>query len=62
MTEGLRTMKKYKIKNLSCASCASRIEEGVAKLEEVNFVSVNFANSFIQVDTNDLDLRKLKEK
>ncbi|NOX64277.1 MAG: heavy-metal-associated domain-containing protein [Chlorobi bacterium] len=55
-------MKKYKIKNLSCASCASRIEEGVAKLEEVNFVSVNFANSFIQVDTNDLDLRKLKEK
>ncbi len=63
MTEGLRTMKKYKIKNLSCASCASRIEEGVAKLEEVNFVSVNFANSFIQVDTNDLEKvkRKIKE-
>ncbi len=55
-------MKKYKIKNLSCASCASKIEDGVAKLEEVNFVSVNFANSSIQVDTNDLEKVKKKIK
>jgi len=55
-------MKKYKIKNLSCASCASKIEDGVAKLEEVNFVSVNFANSFIQVDTEDLEKVKKKIK
>ncbi len=55
-------MKKYKIKNLSCASCASKIEDGVAKLEEVNFVSVNFANSFIQIETNDLDKVKKKIK
>ena len=55
-------MKKLKIKNLSCASCASKIEDGVAKLEEVNFVSVNFANSFIQIDTKDLEKVKKKIK
>ena len=56
-------MKKYKIKNLSCANCAAKIEDGVAKLEEVNFVSVNFANSFIQIDTNNIEKvkRKIKE-
>ncbi|MDA3814394.1 MAG: heavy metal translocating P-type ATPase, partial [Candidatus Cloacimonetes bacterium] len=54
--------KKYKVKNLSCASCAAKIEDGVAKLEEVNFISVNFANSFIQVDTNDIEKVKAKIK
>jgi len=55
-------MKKYKVKNLSCASCAAKIEDGVAKLEEVNFISVNFANSFIQIDTNDIEKVKAKIK
>ncbi len=55
-------MKKYKIKNLSCASCAAKIEDGVAKLEEVNFVSVNFANSFIQIDTNNIEKVKKRIK
>ena len=55
-------MKKYKIKNLSCASCAAKIEDGVAKLEEVNFVSVNFANSFIQIDTNNIENVKKRIK
>lgn len=55
-------MKKYKIRNLSCASCASKIEDGLAKLEEVKFVSVNFANSSIQIDTDNLDKVKKKIK
>ena len=50
------------MKNLSCASCASKIEDGVAKLEEVKFVSVNFANASIQVDTDDLEKVKKKIK
>ncbi len=53
-------MKKYKLQNMDCASCASKIEEGVAKLEEVKFVSVNFANSSITVDTEDFE--KVKKK
>ena len=53
---------RYKIKNLSCASCASKIEDSVAKLEEVKFVSVNFANASIQVDTDDLEKVKKRIK
>lgn len=40
-------MKKYHLKNIYCASCAPKIEEKVGKLEEVKFVSVNFANPSI---------------
>jgi Cd2+/Zn2+-exporting ATPase len=53
-------MKKYKLKNLDCASCAAKIEEGVKKIADVKFVSVNFANSMITLDTDNLE--KVKEK
>jgi Cd2+/Zn2+-exporting ATPase len=48
------TMKKYKLKNLDCAACASRIEEGLTKLQEVKFVNVNFVQSTLTVDTDDI--------
>ncbi|MBE2188765.1 MAG: heavy metal translocating P-type ATPase, partial [Candidatus Kapabacteria bacterium] len=56
-------MKKYQLENLDCASCAAKIEEGVAKLEHVKFVSVNFANLSLQIDTSDIEdvKRKIKE-
>ncbi len=56
-------MKNYILKKLDCASCAAKIEEGVAKLEHVKFVSVNFANSSLQIDTPDIEdvKRKIKE-
>lgn len=56
-------MEKYHIKNIDCASCASRIEEGVRKLEDVRYVSVNFAAASITVDTNNMELvrQKIKE-
>ncbi len=53
-------MKKYEIKNLSCANCATKIENNLAKMEEVNFVSVNFANSILKIETN--NIQKVKEK
>ncbi|MGD9993714.1 MAG: heavy metal translocating P-type ATPase [Salinivirgaceae bacterium] len=55
-------MKKYKLKNLDCASCAAKIEGSLAKLEEVKFVSVNFATSSITVDTDNLEKVKSKIK
>ena len=55
-------MKKYQLKNIDCASCATKIEEGVAKLEQVKFVSVNFANSTLQIDTPDIEEVKQKIK
>jgi len=44
-------MKKYQLKNINCASCAANIEEEVAKLEEIKFVSVSFANSSMMIVT-----------
>ncbi len=55
-------MKKYQLKNIDCASCAAKIEDGVAKLEQVKFVSVNFANSIMQIDTPDIEEVKQKIK
>ncbi len=55
-------MKKYKLKNLDCASCASKIEDNLTKLEDVKFVSVNFANSSMTIDTDNLDKVKSKIK
>lgn len=55
-------MKNYKLKNMSCASCAAKIEDGVAKLEEVKFVSVNFAASTIKIETDNIEKVKKKIK
>jgi len=48
-------MKKYKLKNLSCVSCAAKVEDSLAKLDEVKFVSVNFATASMTIDTDNLD-------
>jgi len=50
-----KTMKKYKLKNLDCASCASNIEDGLTKLSEVKFVNVNFVHSTLTIDTDDIE-------
>ncbi len=55
-------MKNYKLKNMSCASCAAKIEDGVAKLEGVKFVSVNFAASTIKIETDNIEKVKKKIK
>lgn len=56
-------MEKYKLKNLSCASCAAKIEGSLVKLDEVKFVSVNFATASMTIDTDNLDkvMRKITE-
>lgn len=46
-------MQKYTLRNLDCAACATKIEEGLARLEEVKYVSVNFATSTLLLDSND---------
>lgn len=48
-------MKKCKLKNLDCASCAAKIEEELKKLEGVRFASVNFSTSELVVDTEDIE-------
>ncbi len=53
-------MKKYQLKNIDCASCAAKIEDGLAKMPEVKFVSVNFVNSTLQIEAPDIE--KVKQK
>src|SRR5690554_1868554 len=55
-------MEKYRIKNMDCASCAARIEEGIRKLDDVRFVSVNFATSSVTLDAVSLDNVKQRIK
>jgi len=55
-------MKKYKLKNLDCASCAAKIEDNLTKLGEVKFVAVNFANSTMTIDTENLEKVKARIK
>ena len=55
-------MKKYKLKNLDCASCAAKIEDNLTKLSEVKFVNVNFANSTMTIDTDNLEKVKSRIK
>jgi len=56
------TMKKYQLKNIDCASCAVKIEDGLSKLKEVKYVSVNFANSSLLIDTDNIESVKKKIK
>lgn len=55
-------MKKYKLNNLDCASCAMKIENNLSKLEEVKFVTVNFANATMTIDTDSIEKVKARIK
>jgi Cd2+/Zn2+-exporting ATPase len=55
-------MKKYTLKNLDCASCASKIEDNLTKLGEVKFVTVNFANATMTIDTDHIEKVKARIK
>ena len=47
-------MKKiFKLENLDCANCASKIESAIQKLEGVNNVTVNFMTTKMNLDLDD---------
>ena len=47
-------MKTYQLKNLDCASCAARIEEGLNKLDGVQYASINFSLGTLTLDAGNL--------
>jgi len=55
-------MKKYTLKNLDCASCAAKIENGVRKLEGVKYVDISFASLTMTLDSEDIESVKAKIK
>ncbi len=48
-------MEKYTLKNLDCADCALKMENGLKKLDSVNFATINFATAQLQIDTENIE-------
>ena len=48
------SVKKFKIKNIDCASCAVKVETGVKKLEGVQFASLDFASQTFHIQADDI--------
>ncbi|NLG17645.1 MAG: cadmium-translocating P-type ATPase [Fibrobacter sp.] len=48
-------MKKFNVKGLDCADCASRIEDHLRKLPVVSEVSLDYASLTLHIDTTDIE-------
>ncbi len=46
-------IKKFILNNLECASCASKIEGGISKLDGVKSVSLNFMTTRMVIDADE---------
>jgi Cd2+/Zn2+-exporting ATPase len=42
-------MRKFHIKNLDCAACAAKLEQGLKKSDSVEHAAVDFANQLLFV-------------
>ena len=45
--------KKFKLQDLDCANCASKMEQAIKKLDGVNDASVNFMMQKMTIDAED---------
>lgn len=45
--------KTFELEELDCAHCAAKMEEGIAKLEGVTAVSVNFLTQKLTLEADD---------
>ena len=43
-------IKKYKIKNLDCASCAQKVEDQLNKRDDIKECSLNFASELLVIE------------
>jgi Cd2+/Zn2+-exporting ATPase len=53
-------MQTYRLKNLDCADCARKIEDGLKEQTFVHSVSVDFATLSMKIDTDDMN--RVREK
>ena len=45
--------KSFKLKDLDCANCAAKIEDGIRKISGVNDVSISYMTQKIVLDADD---------
>ncbi len=55
-------LRKFEIRNVDCANCAAKMEEGIRKLPEINDVSVNFLTQKLLIDTDLESVNELLKK
>ena len=51
--------KTFELEDLDCAHCAAKMEEGIAKLEGVIAVSVNFLSQKLTLEAEDAVFEKV---
>ncbi len=51
-----------KLEDLDCASCASKMEDAVRKIDGVNYVSVNFITQTMTLQTSDENFDEIIKK
>ena len=50
---------KYVLNGLECANCASKMEDKIRKMEGVKDVSVNFMNSKMLIECDEVNKNKI---
>ena len=54
-------IKKYKIKNLDCASCAQKVEDQLNKRDDIKECSLNFASELLVIESEkEIDFQSLQ--
>ena len=51
--------KTFKMENLDCANCASKMENAIKKLEGVNNAAVNFMSQKLMIEAADGDFNQI---
>lgn len=54
--------KTFELEELDCAHCAAKMEEGIAKLEGVIAVSVNFLTQKLTLEADDAVFEKVMKQ
>ena len=54
--------KSFKLDEIDCANCARELEEGIAKLEGVKAVSVNFMQQKLTLEAEDAEFDEVLDR
>ena len=54
--------KSFKLDEIDCANCARELEEGIAKLEGVKAVSVNFMQQKLALEAEDAEFDEVLDR
>lgn len=54
--------KSYKLDEIDCANCARELEEGLAKLDGVKDVKVNFMTQKLTLEADDADFAAVLDR